>query len=240
MQGNKSMKKILNLVIGLCVIGFANSGKAEVQIVETFMLFKINGVDTYRQGDRADWGTFYNPRLSIAGLGTNSFNPGAGESLILDRVYLKTNAWDGGNIPDGGGTANNWLNAGNFVGLNYTITAAGGSDNWQYIRANNIADSFVDEWNAGALNVNLLSGLSAGTYTFKYYFDVGYNSWTGTATVLGHTYDAIGVQGGAGNTPNLANASSTSFTLVPEPSTSLLMGLGLAGIAVLRRFRKNA
>ena len=35
-------------------------------------------------------------------------------------------------------------------------------------------------------------------------------------------------------------AGSNSYTLVPEPSSSLLMGLGLAGLAVLRRIRKNA
>jgi len=234
------MKNILNSFIALCAIGFASSSKAEVQIVESLMMFKVNGVDTYRQGDRADWGTFYNPRLSVAGLGTTDFNPGAGDSLALDRVYLKTNAWDGGNTPDGGGTANNWLSTSNWVGLYYSVTPTGGTDSWQNIRANNIADSFVDEWNASTLNQNLLSGLANGSYTFKYYFDVEYNSWTGTATVLGHTYDAVGMQSGAGNSPNLANASSTTFNVVPEPSSSLLMGLGLAGLAVLRRVRKNA
>jgi hypothetical protein len=235
------MKNIFKIVSGVFALGLAaTEGNAAVQILETLMLFKVNGVDTYRSGDRADGGTFSNPRLSLAGFGETSFNPGAGNSLLLDRVYLKTNAWDGGATPDGGGTSNNWLNAGNFVGLNYSITSAGGSDNWQYIRAPNSVDAFVDEWNAPNLNRNLLSGLSAGTYTFKYYFDVEYNSWTGTATVLGHTYDAVGVQAGAGNAPNLANASSTTFTVVPEPSTGMLMGLGVAGLLVVRRFRKSA
>jgi hypothetical protein len=235
------MKNIFKIVTGVFALGFAvSTGNAAVQILETLMVFKVNGVDVYRQGDRADGGTFYNPRLSVDGFGATSFNPGAGNSLLLDRVYLKTNAWDGGATPDGGGTSNNWLNAGNFVGLNYSITSAGGSDNWQYIRAPNSVDAFVDEWNAPNLNRNLLSGLSAGTYTFKYYFDVEYNSWTGSATVLGHTYDAVGVQAGAGNGPNLANASSTTFTVVPEPSTGMLMGLGVAGLLVVRRIRKSA
>ena len=235
------MKNIFKIVSGVFALGLAaTEGNAAVQIVETLMLFKVNGVDTYRQGDRADQGTFYNPRLSVDGFGTTSFNPGAGNSLLLDRVYLKTNAWDGGSTPDGGGTSNNWLSASNFVGLNYSITSAGGSDNWQYIRAPNTVEAAVDEWNAPNLNRNLLSGLSAGTYTFKYYFDVEYNSWTGSATVLGHTYDAVGVQAGAGNGPNLANASSTTFTVVPEPSTGALMGLGVAGLFIVRRFRKIA
>ena len=43
---------------------------------------------------------------------------------------------------------------------------------------------------------------------------------------------------GWGNTQTVGSGSS--YTLVPEPSSSLLMGLGLAGLAVLRRARKNA
>jgi|GEM_PF-528410 len=233
------MKNILNLVAGLCALGFANAAKAEVQIVETLMMFKVNGVDTFRQGDRADWGTFHNPRLSVAGLGASSFDPGAGNSLILDRVFLKTNSWNGGNTPDGGGSNDNWIPTTHSLGLNYSITPSGGGDAWQFIQAPNTVSGNIQEWNAANLNRNLLSGLSAGSYTFKYYFSVQYNSYTGT-TVLGNTYDAAGVQGGAGNAPILANASSTSFTVIPEPSSSLLMGLGLAGLAVLRRTRKNA
>lgn len=43
---------------------------------------------------------------------------------------------------------------------------------------------------------------------------------------------------GWGNTQIVGSGSS--YTLIPEPSSSLLMGLGLAGLAVLRRVRKNA
>jgi hypothetical protein len=159
---------------------------------------------------------------------------------LLDRVFLKTNHWNGGATPDGGGSNDNWIPTSHQIGLNYSITPTGGADSWQYIQAPNTVSGNVQEWNIGSLNRNLLSGLSAGTYSFKYYFDVTYNSWTGSATVLGHTYDAVGVQAGAGNGPNLANASSTTFTVVPEPSTGMLMGLGVAGLLVVRRFRKSA
>jgi len=234
------MKNSFKLMAGILAIGLVSIGNGEVQIVETLMLFKVNGVDAYRQGDRADWGTFYNPRLSLAGLGATSFDPGAGNSLLLDRVFLKTNHWNGGATPDGGGSNDNWIPTSHQVGLNYSITPTGGADSWQYIQAANTVSGNVQEWNISSLNRNLLSGLSAGTYSFKYYFDVTYNSWTGSATVLGHTYDAVGVQAGAGNGPNLANASSTTFTVVPEPSTGMLMGLGVAGLLVVRRIRKSA
>jgi len=243
------MKKILNLVIGLCTLGFANSGRAEVQIVETLMQFQVNGSFVYRQGDRADWGTFYNPRLSVSSFGGGgagtatptilSFDPGAGDSLILDRIFVKSNHWNGGNTPDGGGTNDNWITAAPL--FKYSITASGGTDSWQTVTtAFSLATGNVQDWNIAGLNRNLLSGLSSGTYTFKYYFDVEYNSWTGSAVVTGRTYDASGVQGGAGNSPNLANASSTTFNVIPEPSSTLLMGLGLAGLLVLRRARKTA
>jgi|1048.fasta_scaffold15289_2 hypothetical protein len=234
------MKNTFKLMAGILAIGLASSGNAAVQILETLMLFKVNGVDTYRQGDRADSGTFYNPRLSVDGFGATSFDLGAGNSLLLDRVFLKTNHWNGGTTPDGGGSNDNWIPTSHQIGLNYSITPTGGADSWQYIQAANTVSGNVQEWNIGSLNRNLLSGLSAGTYSFKYYFDVTYNSWTGTETVLGHTYDAVGVQAGAGNGPNLANASSTTFTVVPEPSTGMLMGLGVAGLLVVRRIRKSA
>jgi len=233
------MKNIFKIVSGVFALGLASTGNAEVQIVETLMVFKVNGVDVYRQGDRADWGTFYNPRLSVDGFGATSFDTGAGNSLLLDRVFLKTNHWNGGATPDGGGSNDNWIPTSHQVGLNYSITPTGGADSWQYIQAVNTVAGNVQEWNISSLNRSLLSGLSAGTYSFKYYFDVTYNSWTGS-TVLGHTYDAVGVQAGAGNGPNLANASSTTFTVVPEPSTGMLMGLGVAGLLVMRRIRKNA
>jgi len=232
------MKNILNLVAGLCALGFANAAKAEVQILETLMMFKVNGVDTYRQGDRADWGTFSNPRLSVAGLGVSSFDPSAGNSLVLDRIFVKSNHWNGGSAPAGGGTNDNWITAAPL--FKYSISNHGGMDNWQTVTtALSSAPGNVQEWNIAGLNRNLLSGLSAGSYTFKYYFDVEYNYYDSatSSSGVGHIYDASAIQAGG---PNFANASSTSFTVIPEPSSSLLMGLGLAGLAVLRRTRKNA
>jgi hypothetical protein len=43
---------------------------------------------------------------------------------------------------------------------------------------------------------------------------------------------------GRGGTQTITSGST--YTLIPEPSSSLLMGIGLAGLAALRRFRKTA
>jgi hypothetical protein len=43
-----------------------------------------------------------------------------------------------------------------------------------------------------------------------------------------------------GDTTTISSPLSYTVSGIPEPSSSLLMGLGLAGLAVLRRIRKNA
>jgi hypothetical protein len=43
-----------------------------------------------------------------------------------------------------------------------------------------------------------------------------------------------------GNSYTSSGSNLNSYTLVPEPSTGMLMGLGVAGLLVLRRIRKNA
>ena len=41
-----------------------------------------------------------------------------------------------------------------------------------------------------------------------------------------------------GDTYTSSGSNLNSYTLIPEPSTSLLMGLGFAGLLALRRIRK--
>ena len=43
-----------------------------------------------------------------------------------------------------------------------------------------------------------------------------------------------------GNSYTSSGSNLNSYTLVPEPSTGMLMGLGVAGLLVVRRFRKSA
>jgi len=69
--------------------------------------------------------------------------------------------------------------------------------------------------------INTSSSLVGGQDIAKIYFYAGDNQDMGA--------DA-----------NNFNMSINNINVVPEPSSSLLMGLGLAGLAVLRRTRKNA
>ena len=88
-------------------------------------------------------------------------------------------------------------------------------------------------WSANT-PVNLLQNVIAGTvqvpkdYTVEMY------------AVAGYTYSNSG--GGSFNsTVNNGGANYVAtFNVVPEPSTGMMMGLGIAGLLVVRRFRKKA
>jgi len=112
---------------------------------------------------------------------------------------------------------------------------ANGGNNSLIYRATSLNGGFASG-NVLTLNVSDL-GLTANTGQSLNFFAIlvsgsGYSSpeLIGASSISGSS--------GWGNTQTVGSGST--YTLVPEPSTSLLMGLGLAGIAVLRRFRKNA
>ena len=98
------------------------------------------------------------------------------------------------------------FNQDDIVGsTNYT----GGSDNQRW-------------YSDSAANVNMLSGLSNGTYTLSVYF-------RDTNTTDGHDYVS-----------NSSNNYNATFTVVPEPSTlMMLMSSSLFGTFYLLRRRKR-
>lgn len=174
------------------------TASAAVQVAETLLVLNVKAqgqdaaTDVYRQGSRADWGTFYNPTLdsNLTGTTFNApvFQPTNGDSLTLKRVFLKTNHWNGGDVPEEAPTNDNWIDTGNTLGMWYSVTPAGGSDSWQFVPVTRIVAGNVQEWDT-AINIDLLAGLADGTYILKVYFEIGFNSWTGSAVVVGTTYD---------------------------------------------------
>ncbi len=227
--------------IAACVLAlFQLESKAAVQIRESLMSFGVNGVDqatvvdVFRQGSRTDEESFYNPRLNN-NLGTASFDLSAGDSLVLKALKIRTNHWnssaDGTWTPAGAPSSDNWIDpAVNQMRFFYSVTPASGADSWNSIVIPHLSSvGNIHTFEVLNLSTNLLSGTSVGnSYTLKAYFEVEYNSWTGTATVESITGDGSA----------LSPAGSATFNVIPEPSSSLLMGLGLAGLLALRKNRK--
>jgi hypothetical protein len=235
------MKIILGAIITLASLGSFTTAYAAIQIRESLMTFGVNGVDqatvvdVFRQGSRTDEEAFYNPRLNN-NLGTTAFDISAGDSLVLKALKIKTNHWDstsdGAWTPAGAPNSNNWINpADNQMRFFYSVTSSSAADNWNSIIIPHLStDGNFHTFEIINLSTNLLSNTSAGSsYTLKAYFEVEYNSWTGSV-----------VENITGDGSALSPAGTASFNVVPEPSSSLLMGLGLAGLAILRRFRKTA
>ncbi len=83
----------------------------------------------------------------------------------------------------------------------------------------NIGGGGDQKWDKTNQNVNLLTGLSNGTYTLEVY---------ARATATGPTETHFSNNGGA-------NFKAT-FTVVPEPSAALLGGLGMMALLRRRRF----
>jgi hypothetical protein len=102
---------------------------------------------------------------------------------------------------------------------------------------------FGNNWNQdGSLHkywsantpVNLLQNVTAGTVEVPKYYTVEMYA------VADYTYSNSG--GGEFNsTVNNGGANfTTQFTAIPEPSTGMLMGMGIAGLLIVRRIRKNS
>lgn len=77
-------------------------------------------------------------------------------------------------------------------------------------------------WQVTDRTTNLLSGLSTGNYTMEIYTESYTNGVNTAGNIFGFT---------SGNNP------TATFTLVPEPTTWLLLSAGLLSLVILRRRR---
>lgn len=217
------MKTTINSVlIALGLAAITTQSFAEVGIVETTAAVN-NGTGTVYVSTN---GGGSNPRWSGFNFGTFDLGLTPGPTLNLTNFYFENYAYNGGAIPPGGSFNNNWLVAESTATfklyrdstlINTTSmrqsAVAGNNRNW--------------DLSASGVSVNILDGLSGtGTYNLSWTIDWTYNQWSGSEVVVGTTQSTSG--------------GNATFSTIPEPSSSLLMGLGLAGLAALRRVRKNA
>ena len=233
------MKNIMKFIlVGFVMVGSNQSSRAGVNIVDDFVIINALGTGATYSGQK-----YYdvkrdisalNPNFSGANLGTfnilstdvtiggNTYS--ASGLLQLKGAELKTNVTG----PTGDG---DYQNSGNFARMFYAVTAAGvNPSSFTTLNMSLTSEAFPNyTWANTATSVDLLQGLAVGSYKLTAYFETNGSYWTGS-----QQFYSINPDNNSG-----ANYVAT-FAIVPEPSTGVLMGMGFAGLLVLRRIRKNA
>jgi hypothetical protein len=237
-SGDKIMKKLIKcILVGLVFVGSNQWSQAGVNIVDDFIILKALGTGATFSGEnyydvKRD-ASLLNPNFSGANLGTfnilstavtiggNTYS--AGGLLQLSGAELKTKV-----APTG-----DYQNSNNFARMAYAITQAGTSPSsftLLNLNFNGENPSYPDyKWSTTGQTTNLLDGLAVGSYQLAVYFETNGSYWQD-----GQKFYSINPDNNSG-----ANYVAT-FNVVPEPSTGMMMGLGIAGLLVVRRFRKKA
>lgn len=232
----KIMKQLLKCIsVGLALVGSNQWSRAGVNIVDDFLILNALGTGATFSGQnyydvKRDISAL-NPNFSNANLGTFNIlstdvtiggSTYSGNGLLqLKGAELKTNVTDGGD----------YQNSSNFGRMFYAVTAVGVNPS-SFTALNMSLTSEVwpnYTWANTATSVNLLQGLAEGSYNLAVYFETNGSYYEGE-----QKFYSINPDNNGG-----ANYVAT-FAIVPEPSTGVLMGLGITGLLVLRRIRKNA
>ena len=237
------MKKLMKcILIGLVFVGSNQWSQAGVNIVDDFVILNALGTGATFSGEKyydvkrnttllnpdfigANLGTF-NILSTAVTIGGNTYS--AGGLLQLKGAELKTDVTgSNGNGPS------DYQNSNNFARMAYSITPVGTSPSsftLLNLGFNGENPSYPNyKWSTTGQTTNLLDGLAVGSYQLAVYFETNGSYWTGSQQFYSINPDN---NGGANYV--------ASFNVVPEPSTGVLMGLGIAGLLVLRRMRKTA
>ena len=230
------MKKLMKcILVGLVFVGSNQWSRAGVNIIDDYIILKALGTGATFSGEnyydvKRDTGLL-NPNFSGANLGTfnilstdvtiegNTYS--AGGLLQLSGAELKTDVTGGGD----------YQNSGNFARMFYAVTAQGvNPSSFTTLSMGLTREAWPDyTWANTGASVNLLQGLAVGSYQLAVYFETN-----GSYFDNGQQFYSINPDNNGG-----ANYVAT-FNVVPEPSTGVLMGLGIAGLLIVRRIRKNA
>ena len=206
--------------------GTANFLSAEVSDTSTDLIFKLN-----LNGSVAttNWAKFM-IGISTSPTGNTSTGNGWSRPIRVNSPNGGINFWIGSWVDSGGGTE--------LYGCNPSPTPV-----WSLLGAS---------YNSNLPNVNLSAGNSliytisraalglTSTSDVTIYFDAFSSGGGGGDGAIDALSTSSVSMANWGDTTTISSPLSYTVSGIPEPSSSLLMGLGLAGLAVLRRARKNA
>ena len=237
------MKNILNLIVGLAAIGLASSEAATTYTDATGETFNsaagtidfVGAEVTNTSTDlvislkvdgnvgATNWGKFMVGIATTKSLGTTSGNGWSRPINLTAPGGFGMDFWTGAWVDGGGGSELYKYNAGAWNKI--------GSAN-QQIGTYATGKSLLTY----TLSLSTL-GVSVGDTIYFDAYSSGGNSSDGAIDALAKSSQSIA---NWGDSYTSSGSNLNSYTLIPEPSTPLLMVLGLAGLAVLRRTRKNA
>jgi hypothetical protein len=199
---------------------------AEVSNTATDLVIslKVNGnVGT------TDWGKFMIGIATTKTDGTTSGN-GWNRPINLSAPSGKgMDFWTGAWVDGGGGSEL----------YKYTSGIPAGSGSWSNIGSSN------QQIGTYATGKSLLTytyslatlGVTVGDTIYFDAYSSGGGGGDGAVDALANSAQSIA---GWGDSYTSSGSNLNSYTLVPEPSTGMLMGLGVTGLLVVRRFRKSA
>jgi hypothetical protein len=174
-----------------------------------------------------DWGKFMIGIATTKTDGTTSGN-GWGRPINLSAPSGKgMNFWTGAWVDGGGGSELNKYTSGTPTGSWSNI----GSSNQQIGTYETGKSLLTYTYSLATL------GVTVGDTIYFDAYSSGGGSGDGAIDALANSAQSISAWGGSYTS---SGSNLNSYTLVPEPSTGMLMGLGVAGLLVVRRIRKSA
>ena len=218
----KSLIKMFGVVI--CSFIISSDLHADIGVTESTSLLSLRGgaasyFSTVGGGSNTRWAA---ANLGLLDLAQSS------DTLTLNNFFFTNYAYSGGSQPAGATTNNNWLD-GSSTAV-FKIYRDSSLLSQVTMRQSSVSGN-NRSWDLGETPtaINLLAGLQGSgspiTRSLDWTIDWTFNQYNGgTSTV----------------TTQSTSGGNMTFQTVPEPSTGMLMGLGVAGLLVLRRIRKSA